>query len=143
MPGRIDRRCISQLTPRSRDHHVFLHAAGSLCKVCALSWLDRGADTSRGTPCEPSAFRWAEEAHGDDKLLSMLRATAAVKRLLLQFRYWRLSAPRLGATTAYLFLTSGVASAALSGDLERLKDIGHLRVRRLLHFYSASLRGRG
>ena len=33
---------------------------------------------------------------------------------------------RLGATTAYLFLTSGcvaVASAALSGDLERLKDI--------------------
>ena len=28
VPGRIDRRCISQLTPRSRDHHLFLHAAG-------------------------------------------------------------------------------------------------------------------
>ena len=49
---RIDRRCISQLTPRSRDHHLFLHAAGSLCKVCAQAWLDRGADTSRGTRCE-------------------------------------------------------------------------------------------
>ena len=32
VPGRIHRRCISQLTPRSRDHHLFLQAAGSLCK---------------------------------------------------------------------------------------------------------------
>ena len=79
VPSRIDGRCISQLTPRSRDHHLFLHAAGSLCKVCVRAWLDRGADTSRSTPCEPlkSAFRWAEEAHGDNKLLSMLRAPAA------------------------------------------------------------------
>ena len=30
VPGRIDRRCISQLTPQSRDHHLFLRAAGSL-----------------------------------------------------------------------------------------------------------------
>ena len=29
---------------------VQLHAAGSLCKVCAQAWLDRGADTSKGTP---------------------------------------------------------------------------------------------
>ena len=34
VPGRIDRRCVSQLTPQSRDHYVFLHAAGSLCQVC-------------------------------------------------------------------------------------------------------------
>ena len=34
VPGRIDRRCIGQLTPRSRHHHFFLHAAGSLCKLC-------------------------------------------------------------------------------------------------------------
>ena len=35
--------------------------------------MDQGADPSRGTPCEPmkSAFRWAEEAHGDDELLSI------------------------------------------------------------------------
>ena len=37
VPGRIDRRCISQLTPRSRDHHLFLHAAGRLSKVCVAS----------------------------------------------------------------------------------------------------------
>ena len=32
-------------------------------------------------PCEPlkSAFRWAEEAHGDDELLSMRRTSAAAR----------------------------------------------------------------
>ena len=81
VPGRIDRRCISQLTPRSRDHHLFLHAAGSLCKVCVGAWLNRGADTSRGSPCEPlkSAFRLAEEAHANDEFVSMLRAPAGAQ----------------------------------------------------------------
>ena len=39
------------------------------------AWPDRGADTSRGTPCEPlkSASKWAEKAQGDEKLLSMRR----------------------------------------------------------------------
>ena len=50
IPGRIHRREVSQMSPRSRDHHLFLHAAGSLCKVCVQAWLDRGADTSKGTP---------------------------------------------------------------------------------------------
>ena len=192
VPGRIDRRCISQLTPRSRDHHLFLHAAGSLCKVCVRAWLDRGVDTSRGTPCEPlkSAFRWAEEARGDDELLSVVRASAAVpscsrsakceratigaarcgrpigqhgrqafpeKRpssssssvsrvLAVQRRnvcaqvgaydrsffpdFWSLGADDQGRSVA-------VASAALSGDLERLKDIFESD-----HFYSASRGGR-
>ena len=39
VPGRIDRRRISQLTQQSRDHYLFLHAAGSLCKVCVRAWL--------------------------------------------------------------------------------------------------------
>ena len=66
VPGRIHRREVSQMSPRSRDHHLFLHAAGSLCKICAQAWLDRGADTSYGTPWEPHklAFTWAEEARG-------------------------------------------------------------------------------
>ena len=36
---------------------------------------------THGTPYESlkSAFRWAEEAHGDDELLSMLRASVAVR----------------------------------------------------------------
>ena len=74
VPGRIDRRRISKLASRSRDQ-LFLRAAGNLCKVYVRAWLDRGADTSRGTPCESltSAFRWAEEAQGDEELLSMLR----------------------------------------------------------------------
>ena len=74
VPGRIDRRRISQLASRSRDQ-LFLRAAGNLCKVYVRAWLDRGADTSRGTPCESltSAFRWAEEAQGDEESLSMLR----------------------------------------------------------------------
>ena len=79
VPGRSDRRRIRQLTQQSRDHYLFLHAAGSLCQVRARAWLDRGADTPRGTPCEPlkSAFRWAEEAQGDEILVSTLRASAA------------------------------------------------------------------
>ena len=62
VPGRIDRRRISQLA----QHYLLLHAAGSLCKACVRAWLDRGADTSRGTPCEPlkSAFRWAGSRGG-------------------------------------------------------------------------------
>ena len=72
------RREVSQMSPRSRDHHLLFHAAGSLWKVCAQAWLDRGADTSKGTPWEPlkSAFRWAEEAQADEDLLSMLSAPA-------------------------------------------------------------------
>ena len=78
VPGRIHRREVSQRSPRSREHHLFLHAAGSLCKICVQAWLDRGADTSKGTPWEPlkSAFRWAEEAQADEDLLSMLSAPA-------------------------------------------------------------------
>ena len=67
IPGRIHRREVSQMSLRSRDHHLLLHAAGNLCKVCVQAWLDRGADPSKGTPWEPlkSAFRWAEEADED------------------------------------------------------------------------------
>ena len=48
----------------------------------ACKLLDRGADTSRGTPCETlkSTFKWAEEAHGDDELLSMLGASGSRSR---------------------------------------------------------------
>ena len=75
-PGRIRTREVSQMSPRARSHHLFLHAAGSLCKACAQAWLDRGVDTSYGAPWEPhtSAFTWAEEAQGDEGLLSMLSA---------------------------------------------------------------------
>ena len=115
----------------SAEHHVFLHAAGSFCKVCARAWLDRGADTTSGTPREPlkSAVRWVEEAHMGADCERATTGAAHCGRplsqdgrrglpcprsglLLLQFRrYWRFStgicAPRLRATTAYLFLTSG------------------------------------
>ena len=47
VPGRVHRREVSQMTPRSRDHHLFLHAAGRVCKVCVQVWPDRGADTSK------------------------------------------------------------------------------------------------
>ena len=50
VPGRIRRREVSQMRSRARNHHLFLHAAGSLCKACVQAWLDRGADTSYGTP---------------------------------------------------------------------------------------------
>ena len=39
VPGRIHRREVSQMSPRSRDHHLFFHAAGSLCKV-KLGWIE-------------------------------------------------------------------------------------------------------
>ena len=76
VPGRICRREVSLMSPRARNHHLFLHAAGSLCKACVQAWVDRGADTSYGTPWEPhkSALTWAEEAQGDEGLLSMLSA---------------------------------------------------------------------
>ena len=50
VPGRICRREVSLMSPRARNHHLFLHAAGSLCKACVQAWVDRGADTSYGTP---------------------------------------------------------------------------------------------
>ena len=50
VPGRIRRREVCQMSPRARNHHLFLHAARSLCKACVQAWLDRGADTSYGTP---------------------------------------------------------------------------------------------
>ena len=111
VPGRIHRREVSQMSPRSRDHHLFLHAAGSLCKVCAQAWLDRGADTSYGTLWNPhkSALTWAEEAQGDEDLLAMLSAVGGngaclISNLLIvsQFQRWRLSAGML-----FPFPTSG------------------------------------
>ena len=143
------------------------HVEGSLCKVCVRAWLGRGADTSHGTPCEPrkSAFRWAEEAQADEKLLCMLRSSAAAwcrsccslwqasvrmagrvcprsglllllpavpKVLAVQRQnvcaqvggddrlsfshFWPFGEDDQGRGVA-------VASVALSGDLERLKDI--------------------
>ena len=118
-------------------------------------WLDRGADVSRQSlrAAEVSHFRWAEEAQGDEELLSMLRASAADRSrswsgereglsenprsgpfLVRQFRkYLRFSTGMCAAGIAVLFPTSGGADdqgrivaaawAALSGDLERLKDI--------------------
>ena len=78
VPGRIHRREVSQMSPRSRDHHLFLHAAGSPFRICVQAWLDRGADTSKSIHWEPlkSAFRWAEEAQADEDLLSMWSAPA-------------------------------------------------------------------
>ena len=40
VPGRIHRREVSQMNPRSRDHHLCLHATGSLCKVCVQAWRE-------------------------------------------------------------------------------------------------------
>ena len=66
---------------------------------------------SCGTPCEPlkSAFRWAEEAQGDKELLSILTVPAEGKGSVREATFSRSSV--------------AVASAALKGDLERLKDI--------------------
>ena len=162
------------------------------------AWLDQGADTSRGTPCEPlrSAFRWAEESHGDDELLSMLRASAAAwsrwwplecehattgaarcGRPLSQHgrRVWpkKRSSSSSSSIPKVLAVQHRNVCAQVGGDdrlsfsdfwffgaddrrsrsqccggfggperrLEEAK--GHLGVRRLLHFYSASRCGRG
>ena len=54
VPGRIHRRGVSQMSARSRDHHLFLRHIS--------------------TPWEllKSAVRWVEEAQGDEDLLSTL-----------------------------------------------------------------------
>ena len=138
VPGRIHRREVSQMTTRSRDHHLFLHAAGSLCKVCVQAWLDRGADTSKGTPWEPmkSAFRWAEEAQADEALLSMLSVPAGewcpfTKQPSCCFSVPEVAAQRGDVVSFSDFWSFGaddqdrgaaVASAALRGDLEMLND---------------------
>ena len=127
MYGRIHRRGISQMSPRSRDHHLFLHAAGSLCKVCVRAWLDRGADTSYGTLWEPlkSAFRWdAERSRGEWRLFEKqpsycfsVPEVAAQRGDFFSFSdFWSFGADDQGRGAA-------VASAALSGDSERLRDI--------------------
>ena len=111
---RIDRRCIRQLIPRSRDHYIFLLPVGNLNKIRVGAWLDRGVDKSHDIPYEPlkSAFNWIEDARRDDELLSMLRASAVGKRpSSSSVPDWRFSAgiyaPRLGATIAYLLLILG------------------------------------
>ena len=176
VPGRIDRRRISQLASRLRDHQLLLHAAGSLCTVCVRAWLDRGADTSGGTPCAPlkSAFRWAEEAQGDEELLSMLRASAAGRSRscsgeregpsekrpfscssvpkVFAIQHWNVCG-RVAGGDCFSFFRLLVVRGRRSrsqccgssgGSERRLGEAeGHLRVRRLLHFYSASRCGRG
>ena len=121
---------------KSRDHPLFLHAAGSLCKICVRDWLDQGADASYDTPWEPlkSAVSRAEEIQVDKDLLSMLSApggNGACSRsnplIFFQFQRWRLS-----ARIFFLFWSFGadnqgcgaaVASTALRNDLEMLIDI--------------------
>ena len=156
----IDRRCIRQRTPRWRDHHLFLHTAQSLCNVCARAWLDQGADTSHGTPCEPlkSAFRWAED--GDDELLSTLRAPAAARSRLRSAECKRATTGasrccrplgqdgRQGLPEkrppSLVIWGRRSRSQCCGGPEQRLGEAqGHLRVRQLLHFYSASRCGRG
>ena len=105
VPGRIHRREVSQMSPRSRDHHLFLHAAGSLCKVCVQAWLGRRADTSKGTPWDPlkSAFRWAEEAQADEDLLSMLSAPAGEWCPFEKQPSYCFSVPKVAAQTRDVF----------------------------------------
>ena len=69
VPGRICRREVSQMSPRARDHHLFLHAAGSLCKnACKLGWIEELTHLM-APPGEPhkSAFTWAEEAGSGER----------------------------------------------------------------------------
>ena len=139
VPGRIHRREVSQMSLRSRDHHLFLHAAGNLYKVCVQAWLDRGADTSYGAPWEPhkSAFTWTEEAQGYEDLLSMLSAPGGERCLFDQQPSYCFSVPEVAAQRGDIVSFSdfwslgaddqgrgaAVASAALRGDLAMLKDI--------------------
>ena len=53
VPGRIDRRRISQLASRSRDHQLLHEVFAKL--ACELCWI--AERTCRGTPCEPSGGR--------------------------------------------------------------------------------------
>ena len=87
------------MSSRARSHHLFLHAAGSLCKACAQAWLDRGVDTSYSAPWEPhkSAFTWAEEAQGDEDLLSMLSAPGGERCLFAMPSSCCFSAPDVAA----------------------------------------------
>ena len=63
------RKYARQLRQQEREHHLFLRAAGSLCKECVQAWLGRGADKSRGTSCclLKTAHRLPREAHADEK----------------------------------------------------------------------------
>ena len=87
-----------------------------------------------------SAFSWTEDARGDDELLSMLRTSAVGKRPSSSsipdwpVQRWNLCAQvggdnRLSFADFWSFAADNqnrnliVASAVLSGDLERLKDI--------------------
>ena len=148
VPGSIHRREVSQMSPRSQDHHLFLHAAGSLCKVGIQAWLDRGAGTSYGTPWEPHklAFVWAEGAQGDEDLLSMLSAPGKERCLFDKQPSYCFSVPEVAAqrgdVVSYADFWSfgaddqgrgaAVASAALRRDLEMLKDIFELNAPFLL-----------
>ena len=89
-PRRIDRRCISQLTPRSHDHHLFLQREVFAKFARQLGWIEERT-----------------------------RLAALGRRSRSQ------------------------CCGGFGGPERRLGEAeGHLRVRRLLHFYSASGRGR-
>ena len=140
-PVRIHRKEVSQMSPRSRDHRFFLHAAGSLYKICVQAWLDRGVDISKGIPWEPlkSAFRWAEEAQADEDLLSILSAPAGewcpFEKQPSYYCSYYCSVPKMAAQRRDVFPFSefwsfgsddrcaAAASVALRGDLEMVKDI--------------------
>ena len=72
--SRIHRREINQISPRSRDHRLFLYIAGNLSKFCVEAWLDRGIDTSYDILREShkSIFMRIEEDQGDEDLFSIL-----------------------------------------------------------------------
>ena len=99
------------------------------------AWLDRGADTSKGTPLEPlkSVFGPRRLRRADEDLLSMLSAPAGewcpFKQPSYCFSVPKVAAQRRDVFSFSEFWSSGaddrcaaMASAALRGDLEMLKD---------------------
>ena len=138
VPGRICRREVRQMSPRARSHHLFLHAAGSLCKnACKLGWIEELTHLM-APPGEPlkSAFTWAEEAGSGGRgsafnaECSRENGARSICHLLVisRFQRWRLSAGTLFPFSDFWSLgaddrCAAVASAALRGNLEMLKDI--------------------
>ena len=94
-----------------RDHYMFLHAALAKCERCLASWLHHGAPSARG---------WSWTCTCTCPKLAVQRRNACAQvggdDRSSFFGFWSFGADHQGRSVA-------VASAALSGNLERLKDI--------------------
>ena len=131
VPDRMRRKEISRMNPRAHNHHLFFYAVGSLCKSCVQTWLDRGADSSYGTSCEPRNVA-REDPGGRGSIFNAECSRDGIASVRYAIFSLFLGC-RCGEGTLLLFPIFGsfgadnrcaaATSGALRGDLEMFKDI--------------------